>query len=126
MAVSNTLARPCISHGQADRVDIILTYPPFGGREEDGIDRNFPAHFRTKETAHLFLALFIQLLKNGGPAPTTHYSLLTTTTSADFSLRHGRRALAAPLLRRAPTRRDLPGQERTPSLHNRPIYAASP
>jgi type I restriction enzyme M protein len=64
----NTLARPYISHVQADRVDIILTNPPFGGREEDGIESNFPAHFRTKETADLFLALFIRLLKPGGRA----------------------------------------------------------
>jgi type I restriction enzyme M protein len=33
----NTLARPYISSTQADRVDIILTNPPFGGREEDGV-----------------------------------------------------------------------------------------
>ena len=64
----NTLARPYISHSKADRVDIILTNPPFGGREEDGIETNFPAHFRTKETADLFLALFIRLLKKGGRA----------------------------------------------------------
>jgi type I restriction enzyme M protein len=64
----NTLARPYIGWGQADRVDIILTNPPFGGREEDGIESNFPAHFRTKETADLFLALFIRLLKPGGRA----------------------------------------------------------
>ena len=64
----NTLAKPYISYGQADRVDIILTNPPFGGKEEDGIDSNFPAHFRTKETADLFLALFIRLLKPGGRA----------------------------------------------------------
>jgi type I restriction enzyme M protein len=64
----NTLARPYISWGQSDRVDIILTNPPFGGREEDGIEANFPAHFRTKETADLFLALFIRLLKPGGRA----------------------------------------------------------
>ncbi len=64
----NTLARPYISYGQQDRVDIILTNPPFGGREEDGIESNFPANFRTKETADLFLALFIRLLKNGGRA----------------------------------------------------------
>ena len=64
----NTLARPYISYGQSDRVDIILTNPPFGGREEDGIESNFPAHFRTKETADLFLALFIRLLKPGGRA----------------------------------------------------------
>ena len=64
----NTLARPYISYGASDRVDIILTNPPFGGREEDGIESNFPSHFRTKETADLFLALFIRLLKPGGRA----------------------------------------------------------
>ena len=68
MRHDNTLARPYISYGQADRVDIILTNPPFGGKEEDGIESNFPAHFRTKETADLFLALFIRLLKPGGRA----------------------------------------------------------
>jgi type I restriction enzyme M protein len=64
----NTLARPYISYTQSDRVDIVLTNPPFGGREEDGIESNFPAHFRTKETADLFLALIIRLLKSGGRA----------------------------------------------------------
>jgi type I restriction enzyme M protein len=64
----NTLARPYVSYGQSDRVDIIVTNPPFGGREEDGIESNFPAHFRTKETADLFLTLFIRLLKPGGRA----------------------------------------------------------
>ena len=64
----NTLARPYISYTQSDRVDIVLTNPPFGGREEDGIEANFPAHFRTKETADLFLALIIRLLKAGGRA----------------------------------------------------------
>src|SRR6201987_1392745 len=64
----NTLARPYISYTQSDRVDIVLTNPPFGGREEDGIETNFPAHFRTRETADLFLALIIRLLKPGGRA----------------------------------------------------------
>ena len=64
----NTLARPYISWGQKDRVDIILTNPPFGGQEEDGIESNFPQHFRTRETADLFLALIIRLLKQGGRA----------------------------------------------------------
>ncbi|MDD2747362.1 MAG: class I SAM-dependent DNA methyltransferase [Acidithiobacillus ferrooxidans] len=64
----NTLARPYISYGASDRVDIILTNPPFGGREEDGIESNFPSHYRTKETADLFLALFMRLLKPGGRA----------------------------------------------------------
>ena len=64
----NTLARPYISWGQDERVDIVLTNPPFGGKEEDGIESNFPKHFQTRETADLFLALIIRLLKPGGRA----------------------------------------------------------
>ena len=63
----NTLARPLISWGQSERVDIVLTNPPFGGREEEGIEDNFPS-FRTKETADLFLALIVRLLKANGRA----------------------------------------------------------
>jgi type I restriction enzyme M protein len=64
----NTLARPYINYSASDRVDIVVTNPPFGGREEDGIESNFPKHFQTKETADLFLALIIRLLKPGGRA----------------------------------------------------------
>ena len=49
-------------------MDIILTNPPFGGREEDGIESNFPKHFQTRETADLFLALIVRLLKSSGRA----------------------------------------------------------
>lgn len=63
----NTLARPLVSWTKDERVDIILTNPPFGGKEEDGIEGNFPT-FRTRETADLFLALIIRLLKPGGRA----------------------------------------------------------
>ena len=38
----NTLARPYISYTASDRVDIVLTNPPFGGREEDGIEFELP------------------------------------------------------------------------------------
>jgi type I restriction enzyme M protein len=64
----NTLARPYTSYTRADRVDIVLTNPPFGGKEEPGIESNFPKHFQTRETADLFLALIIRLLKPGGRA----------------------------------------------------------
>ena len=64
----NTLARPYVSWGRDERVDIVLTNPPFGGKEEDGIESNFPQHFRTRETADLFLALIIRLLRPGGRA----------------------------------------------------------
>jgi len=64
----NTLARPLRDYSQRDRVDVILTNPPFGGMEEDGIENNFPAAFRTRETADLFLVLIMHLLKDGGRA----------------------------------------------------------
>jgi len=62
----NTLARPLRDYGPKDRVDCIVTNPPFGGMEEDGIEGNFPATFRTRETADLFLVLIMHLLKDGG------------------------------------------------------------
>src|SRR6266496_1203313 len=64
----NTLARPYVSYGPSDRVEIVITNPPFGGREEDGIEANFPKQFQTRETADLFLALIIRLLKPTGRA----------------------------------------------------------
>ena len=64
----NTLARPYSSWSKADRVDVVLTNPPFGGTEEAGIEANFPQNFRTRETADLFLALIVRLLKPGGRA----------------------------------------------------------
>jgi type I restriction enzyme M protein len=64
----NTLARPMISWSPKERVDVIITNPPFGGMEEDGIENNFPQAFRTRETADLFMTLIIHLLKDGGRA----------------------------------------------------------
>jgi type I restriction enzyme M protein len=64
----NTLARPLRDYGPKDRVDVIVTNPPFGGMEEDGIEQNFPQAFRTRETADLFLLLIMHLLKPQGRA----------------------------------------------------------
>jgi len=64
----NTLSRPLREIGAKDRVDVIMTNPPFGGMEEDGIENNFPAAFRTRETADLFLVLIVEMLKEGGRA----------------------------------------------------------
>ena len=64
----NTLARPLRDISMRDRVDVVLTNPPFGGMEEDGIEHNFPREFRTRETADLFLVLIVELLKPGGRA----------------------------------------------------------
>ena len=59
----NTLSRPLRDYGPKDRVDIIITNPPFGGMEEDGIESNFPKKYQTRETADLFMALIMHLLK---------------------------------------------------------------
>ena len=58
--------RPYKDYDEADRVDVILTNPPFGGMEEPGVEQNFPQNFQTKETADLFLAMIVKLLKDGG------------------------------------------------------------
>jgi len=52
----------------AQRVDVVLTNPPFGGTEEPGIESGFPQSFQTKETADLFLVLIMRILKEGGRA----------------------------------------------------------
>jgi len=64
----NSLTRPLRDYSEKDRVNVIITNPPFGGIEEDGIETNFPKNFQTRETADLFLLLILQLLKDGGRA----------------------------------------------------------
>jgi len=48
--------------GERERVDVILTNPPFGGEEEKGIQGNFPEDRQTSETALLFLQLIMRKL----------------------------------------------------------------
>ncbi len=48
--------------GEKERVDVILTNPPFGGEEEKGIQGNFPEDKQTSETALLFLQLIMRKL----------------------------------------------------------------
>ena len=62
----NTLNKPLSNWD--DDVDVIVTNPPFGGTEEDGIEKNFPSEFQTRETADLFLQLIVEVLKPGGRA----------------------------------------------------------
>lgn len=64
----NTLSKPINNISSADRVDCIVTNPPFGGIEEEGIENNFPASFRTRETADLFLVYIMKMLKPNGRA----------------------------------------------------------
>jgi type I restriction enzyme M protein len=52
--------------GDRDRVDVVITNPPFGGEEEKGIQANFPHDRQTSETALLFLQLIMRKLRRPG------------------------------------------------------------
>ena len=62
----NSLRLRLAEIGEAERVNVILTNPPFGGEEEAGIRSNFPEDRRTAETALLFLQLIMRRLKRAG------------------------------------------------------------
>jgi type I restriction enzyme M protein len=59
----NSLRHRLSEIGDRERVDIILTNPPFGGEEEQGIINNFPSDKQTSETALLFLQLIMRKLR---------------------------------------------------------------
>lgn len=59
----NSLRFPLKEIGDAQRVDVILSNPPFGGEEERGILGNFPEDKQTAETALLFLQLIMRKLR---------------------------------------------------------------
>jgi type I restriction enzyme M protein len=62
------LGRELTSYKEKDRADIILANPPFGATVSNNNEKNFPQTYRTKESADLFLILFVHLLKDGGRA----------------------------------------------------------
>jgi type I restriction enzyme M protein len=59
----NALRFPLRELGDRERVDVIMTNPPFGGEEERGILSNFPEDRQTAETALLFLQLIMRKLR---------------------------------------------------------------
>lgn len=65
---TDSLNREYNSIGAKDRVDVILANPPFGASVTDGVETNYPAAFRTTESADLFLLLMMRYLKEGGRA----------------------------------------------------------
>jgi type I restriction enzyme M protein len=62
----DSLKREYNSIGKKDEVDVILANPPFGASIADGVETNFPATYRCKESADLFVILMLQLLKPKG------------------------------------------------------------
>ncbi|MFT3790486.1 MAG: class I SAM-dependent DNA methyltransferase [Rudaea sp.] len=63
IAYGNTLAQKLAEIGHEQRVDVVLTNPPFGGEEEAGIKANFPPTLQTSETALLFLQYIMRKLR---------------------------------------------------------------
>lgn len=62
----NALATPVAQISAAAKVDVVLTNPPFGGEEEQGIQANFPAVTRTSRTELLFVQVIQRSLRPGG------------------------------------------------------------
>ena len=62
----NTLRTPTTDYTAKDKVDVIVTNPPFGGAEEKAISQSVPLELRDTETADLFLVHMMALLKDGG------------------------------------------------------------
>lgn len=62
----NSLTRNVRDYRPTEKMDIVITNPPFGGIEEDNVQTNVPAMFSTKETADLFLVLIMHILKDRG------------------------------------------------------------
>ena len=63
----NTLAKGWNDWQLTERVDCVITNPPFGGTEDEGVGADYPVDMRTRETADMFLVLIVKkLLKDNG------------------------------------------------------------
>lgn len=63
----NTLAKGWNDWRLTERVDCVITNPPFGGTEDEGVGADYPVDMRTRETADMFLVLIVKkLLKDNG------------------------------------------------------------
>lgn len=83
---TNTLAENLSDIEEKDRYNIVLANPPFGGKEREEVQQNFP--IKTGETAFLFLQHFIKILKAGGKAGIViKNTFLSNSDNASVSLR---------------------------------------
>lgn len=65
----NTLAKSWNDWKRTEQVDCVITNPPFGGMEEDGVGSDFPSDLLTRETSDMFMTLIIKkLMKDQGRA----------------------------------------------------------
>ena len=83
---TNTLAENLADIQERDRYDVVLANPPFGGKERNEVQQNFP--IKTGETAYLFLQHFIRSVRAGGRAGIViKNTFLSNADNASVSLR---------------------------------------
>lgn len=83
---TNTLAENLADIQEKDRYTVVLANPPFGGKEREEVQQNFP--IKTGETASLFMQHFVKILKAGGKAGVViKNTFLSNTDNASVSLR---------------------------------------
>lgn len=62
----NSLEKNVRDYEDADKFDIILMNPPYGGTEKKSVQQNFPTELRDSETADLFMVEILYRLKENG------------------------------------------------------------
>jgi type I restriction enzyme M protein len=83
---TNTLSENLADIQDKDRYQVVMANPPFGGKERNEVQQNFP--IRTSETAFLFLQHFIKIMKAGGRGGIViKNTFLSNTDNASISLR---------------------------------------
>ena len=64
----NSLLRDVLDYTDADRFEVILMNPPYGGSEKADVKNHFPDDLASSETADLFLSVIMYRLKEKGRA----------------------------------------------------------
>ena len=65
---ANSLRHNLLDYTDADKFDVILMNPPYGGREDKSIQGFFPEDLASSETADLFMSVIMYRLKKNGRA----------------------------------------------------------
>ena len=64
----NSLTRDVLDYTDADRFDVVLMNPPYGGSEKADVKNHFPDDLASSETADLFMSVIMYRLKQNGRA----------------------------------------------------------
>ena len=64
----NSLSKDVLNYTDADKFDVVLMNPPYGGSEKNDIKQHFPSDLSSSETADLFMVLIMYRLKEAGRA----------------------------------------------------------